>query len=97
MFYLNVFWVGFLGGSFTISVVFYLFVIIPAAMSLLHDFLTANEMCLCRFSLNSSTVSAEPPKQGTQGVLGLLKLFNMEQISKFDHELSEILCLQNIP
>lgn len=34
--------------------------------------------------------SAEPPKQGTQAVLGLLKLFDMEQISKFDHEQSEI-------
>lgn len=109
MFCLNGFWFGFLGGGFTISVAFfYLSVIIPAAMFLLHDFLTANEMYLCRFSLNISSVShvpydalqavsAEPPKQGTQGILGLLKLFNMEQISKFDHELSEILYLQSIP
>lgn len=74
-------------------------------MFLLHDFLTANEMCLCKYSLNVSSVShvplqaasAEPPKQGPRAVLGLLKLFNMEQISKFDHELSEIQYLQGIP
>lgn len=77
-------------------------------MFLLHYFLTANEMCLSKFSLNISSMScvpwdalqaasAEPPKQATRAVLGLLKLFNMEQISKFDHELSEIHYLQGIP
>lgn len=87
---------------------FYLSVIIPAVMFLLHDFLTTNEMCLCKFSLNISSMlhvpydasqvaSAEPPKQGTQGLLGLLKLLNMEQISKFGHELSEIPYLQSVP
>lgn len=45
----------------------------------------------------SQVASAEPPKQGTQGLLGLLKLLNMEQISKFGHELSEIPYLQSVP